>query len=202
MASCNVISVTSWLTLPNSQIVHFLCCWFLVTSYCMMCEELADNEYLMIARCIHSNSKSQISPAKTISIKLVTNSLQFKSQPITHMFKSLQQKTLWTIYNTYSLNFGEHTIATASGSSFWYGQCVCWSTLERNAVCVGCVCIIHTHTCTADLQITDVTVLELIKIKITLTEIILQTAVNHLIIQKETGIFISIKISTTHLFHY
>jgi len=44
------------------------------------------------------------------------------------------------------LNLGEQTIAIASGSSFWYGQCVCWSTLDRNAVCVGCVCtFIHTY---------------------------------------------------------
>jgi len=48
--------------------------------------------------------------------------------------------------NTYSLNFGEHTMATASGSSFWYGQWVCWSTLDRKAVCVGCVCTdVHKH---------------------------------------------------------
>jgi len=40
-------------------------------------------------------------------------------------------------------------MAIASGSSFWYGQCVCWSTLDRKAVCVGCVywsTLTHMHS--------------------------------------------------------
>ncbi len=41
---------------------------------------------------------------------------------------------------TYSLNLGEQTMAMDSGSSIWYEQWVCRSTLDRKAVWVGWVC--------------------------------------------------------------